>query len=159
MKLTIFTIFTILFLVLSGADALVDPYMGKNVTGITHESAAITDSLFNFYIFEEIVQHPLIPDSMQVRNYQHERPENLNDKNDDKNENENHIHVPKIKKKKGYSINFLGVIFSLIFMPFMLMIALFGYLVALCVVCIHELTILFFAGVFILFMLLFKRME
>lgn len=153
---TIFTIFTILFVTLSGAEALVDPYSVKNVTYETNESLAIFETLLNFDILVETLQHPLIPDSIQV---QQVHPENL----DDKKENETHTQKPETKKTKVYRVTFLGVIFSLIlsliFMPFMCMMYLFCYLVSMCIFCIHQVYFLFFTGVFVFLMILFWKME
>jgi hypothetical protein len=143
MKLTTFTIFAtfaILFLSLSGADALGDPYLGKNITVVMNESHVIFETLLDFEILEEKVKHPLILDYTKVQG-------------------ENETQKPATKKKNVYRLNFLGVIFSLIFMPFILMLSLFGYLVALCIFCIHEFAILFFTGIFVFLMILFKQMN
>ncbi len=149
-----FAIFAILFLSLSGVEALEDPYLGNNITVETNESLAIFETLFNFNldILEETLKHPLIPDSIQIQ------PEKL----DDKKENVTQTETQKPEnKKKGVRINLFGVILSLIFAPFVMMLSLFSfsYLVALCVFCIHNYTILFFCSVFLFLMILFWNME
>ena len=156
MKLTTFTTFSILFLTLSGAEALGDPYLGKNVTVETNESLTIFETLLNFDIFEETVKHPLILDYTKVQQAQ---TENL----DDKKETNTPTQTPETKKTKVYRVTFLGVILSLIltliFMPFMLMMYLFCYLVSMCIFCIHQVYFLFFTGVFVFLMILFWKME
>jgi uncharacterized protein YqhQ len=100
------------------------------------------------------VKHPLILDYTKVQQAQ---PENLDDKK------EKDTPKPETKKKKAYRVTFLGVIFtlilSLIFMPFMLMMYLFCYLVSMCIFCIHQVYFLFFTGVFVFLMILFWKME
>ncbi len=98
------------------------------------------------------MKHPLIIDSMQVKKAQNE---NL----DDKKENES-LNF-EIKNKKIYHVNFLDMIITLFLSPFVMMISLYSlsYLVALCVFCIQQYTILFFGGVFVFLMLLFKKMD
>ncbi len=164
MKLATVTFFAILFLSLSGAEALVDPYMGKNLTGETNESLAVFETLLNFNmeLLEETMKHPLIPDSIQVQQV-HPEPENHDDKkeNETQTTNQTETQKPGNKKKKGGQINLFSVILSLIFSPFILMLSFlsFSYLVALCVFCIHNYTILFFCAVFIFLMILFWIME
>lgn len=142
-------IFAIVMCILAGAEALGDPYSVKNMTEMSTDTYEVFENLMDFGSLEKSVEHPLIPDSLRIQK---------------KMEQSNETHTTtqtqtQTKKKNVYRLNFLGVIFSLIFMPFILMLSLFGYLVALCVFCIHEFTILFFVAVFVFLMILFWIME
>jgi hypothetical protein len=140
-------IFAIVMCILTGAEALVDPYSVKNMTEMSNETYEVFENLMDFAALEKSVEHPQIPDSLRIQK-----------KMEQSNETQTNTQT-QTKKKNVYRLNFLGVIFSLIFMPFILMITLFGYLVALCVFCIHEFTILFFVAVFVFLMILFWIME
>jgi hypothetical protein len=140
-------IFAIVMCILSGAEALVDPYSVKNMTEMSIDAYEVFENLMDFGELEKSVEHPLIPESLQIQK-----------KMEQSNETQTNTQT-QTKKKNVYRLNFLGVIFSLIFMPFILMLSLFGYLVALCVFCIHEFTILFFVAVFVFLMILFWKME
>jgi len=140
-------IFAIVMCILSGAEALVDPYSVKNMTEMSTDTYEVFENLMDFGSLEKSVEHPQIPDSLRIQK-----------KMEHSNETQANTQT-KTKKKNVYRLNFLGVIFSLIFMPFILMLSLFGYLVALCVFCIHEFTILFFVAVFGFLMILFWIME
>ncbi len=138
--------FAIVFLVLAAGEALGDPYLEKNITETTNQTYVVFEQTMDFGLLEKSVEHPLIPESIQI---QKEKEKKM----------EQHNTTQEPKKKKVYHLNFLGVIMMLIFMPFMLMITLFGYLVALCVFCIHEFMFLFFGCVFVFLMILFWKLE
>ena len=141
--------FTIVMCILAGAEALGGPYSVKNVTEMSNETYGVFENLMDFGELEKSVEHPLIPESLRIQK-------------ETEKEKEKETELPKATqepKKKKFRVNILGVIMMLLFMPFMTMLTLFSYLVALCVFCIHEFTILFFVVVFVFLMILFWKMD